>query len=95
MSFSVLTSVKRNRCAVCGKRVDDATAGIALLGTGAITGNEAATFCIEDGYDELYEVIVGLDWQEEYLCHSKCLHDAITDAAAEVMKREADNERKV
>ena len=61
-------------------------AGIALLGCDARSEEDANSWS-QNEYEEDSDLVIGLDWQEDYPCHSKCLMDAIQDATANHLRK--------
>ena len=74
MSWSVLVEFEKNKCMLCSNPLTpDSTPAIILLGSDLMVGMEALTHSEEEEYDPPCEVLIGMDWKEEYLFHTNCL----------------------
>lgn len=88
MSWSTLAQEKTNRCKICGNRLTEPSASVILVQMPLQTGEDAKEQCRWDGYEEEWigedPVILGYDYQEQYIVHDHCIRELLEDAAAEI-----------
>ena len=89
MSFDAIAHYKKNFCIICDEPIDVTEgAAIALLDCDARSGEDAQEW--SDGeYKEDCDLVIGVDWEEDYPCHNQCLGTAIEDYADSLVTESA------
>ena len=90
MSFSAMLTARKNKCAICGEPfTGEDGGGVAMIGMPVLVGEEARQYAEDEDYDGMVtELVLGMDWLEDWVCHNKCLADAVVDATAEKIKEQ-------